>query len=211
MKKSVVIKAKRIHPISSYNLDYKALLFFIIFVCGLILGITIIKNSDKGICSLIFEIIKRNLITLKNSSFLNIFSGTFLSLFITIFYIYLFGLCCIGIPFIGIAPLVWGVFSGIVVSSFYSLFGFSGLGYCCIINIPCYAITAATIIRGCCVGANMSNEIFISLISGELKKQSENMIKSYSIKFIALIVFLVLSALLKTGSYELLGDLFVLV
>ena len=211
MKKSVVIKAKRIHPITSFNLDYKSLVFFIIFVCGLILGITIIKNSDEGISNLICGLLKRYLITLKNSSFLNIFSGTFLSLFIGLFYIYLFGLCCIGTPFIGIAPLIWGVFSGIIVSSFYSLFGFSGLGYCCIINIPCYATTAATIIRGCCIGANMSNEIFLSLISSELKKQPENIIKNYSIKFIVLIVFLVLATLMKTGSYELFGDLFVLV
>ena len=211
MKKSVVIKTKKIKALSKAEIDYKSVLFFVLFICGLIIGVTIIKNVDETTKNAIFVLLKRNLFGLKESSFIQLLSVTFLNLFLLWFYVFLFGFCALGTPFIWLNPLFWGLLSGGVVSSYYVMFGFAGLGYFSVINLPCYAITAATLIRGCCVGSNMSNEIFLSLLRGEWKKQPENTIKVYTIKFIALLIPLALSALIKSGSFVLFGDLFGLV
>ena len=82
MKKSVVIKAKRMRPINNFVIDYKALLFLVVFICGLILGITILRESDNDITSLINNIIKNNYMAMKTCSFMNAFSGIILLLFL---------------------------------------------------------------------------------------------------------------------------------
>lgn len=211
MKKSVVIKAKRMRPINNFVIDYKALLFLVIFICGLIIGIKIIRESDNDISMFICNIVKNNYIAMKNCSFLNAFSGIFLLLFLLVFYIYLFGQCSVGFPFITLAPLFWGMYSGIIISSYYSMFGLKGIGFCSIVYIPCYAITAATLIRGCCIGTNSSNEIFLGVMSQEWNKQSDYSLKNYTVSFLILLIPLVFSSLLKAGCYKLFGDLFVLV
>lgn len=210
MKKSVVIKAKRIPSINNFRIDYKSLLFFIIFVCGLILGITIIEKSNSEIIDLIFKLIKNNLTAINNSNFINVFSGTFFSLVLLLFYIYIFGQCSVGVPFIGLTPLFWGVYTGVIVSSLYSIYGLKGIGFCSIVNLPCYAITAATLVRGCCIGVNYSNEIFLAILSGEWKKQSDYTIKNYTLSFVVLIIPLIISAVLKAGCSKLFSELFVL-
>lgn len=211
MKKSVVIKAKRMRPINNFVIDYKALLFLVVFICGLILGITILRESDNDITSLINNIVKNNYMAMKTCSFMNAFSGIILLLFLLVFYIYLFGQCSVGFPFVALAPLIWGMYSGLIISSYYSMFGLKGIGFCCIVNIPCYAITAATLIRGCCIATNSSNEIFLGVMSGEWNKQSNYSLKSYTVSFLVLLIPLVFSSLLKAGCYKLFGDLFVLV
>ncbi len=211
MKKSVVIRKKSLKPIVDLNFDYKIFLYFILFVCGLIIGITIIKNASNDTCQLLFGVIKRHLIALKGCSYLNNICSVFLSLLIVLFYIFVFGQCSIGIPFIGVAPLLWGVFTGIGISCYYSMFSFNGLSYFTIVNLPCYAITAATLVKGCCISTRMSNEIFLSLLSGEWKKQEDNTIKQYCISFLILLIPLLISAIMKSGSHKLFSGLFNLV
>lgn len=180
-------------------------------MCGLIIGVSIINQAGDDTCNFIFNIIKRNLIALKECSILNSICSIFLSLFIIVFYIFLFGQCSIGLPFILMAPLIWGVFTGVGVSCYYIMFNYSGLGYFALINLPCYAITAATIVKGCCLSTNFSNEIFISLITGEWKRQNGYTLKQYCINFVLLLIPLLISALIKSGCYKLFSNLFSLV
>lgn len=211
MKKSVVIRKKSLKPIIGLNFDYKTFIYYILFVCGLIIGITIIKNASNETCQLFFSVVKRYLTALKGCNYLNSICSVFLSLFLILFYIFVFGQCSIGVPFIGIAPLLWGMFTGIGISCYYSMFSFNGLSYFAIINLPCYAITAATLVRGCCISTKMSNEIFLSLLSGEWKKQEDNTIKQYCTSFLILLIPLIISAITKSGSHKLFSGLFNLV
>lgn len=211
MKKSVVIKAKRIKPLKKAQIDYKPVLFLILFLCGIIIGVTILKKSDETTCNIIFTLIKRSLFTLKDCSLIKVFSGVFINLFLILFCVFIFGLCCLGAPFIWSIPVFWGLFSGIVVSAFYLLFGFRGIGYFALINLPCYAITAATLIRGCCIGTEMCNEIFLNLLSGECKDNNKNAIKTYSVNFLVLLIILSISALIKAGSCTIFDKLFALI
>lgn len=211
LKKSVVIRRKSLKPIVSINWDYKVIIFFIIFVCGLIFGITIIKNTDKNTSQFLFGILKRNLLALKGCNFLNNACSTFLLSFLTVFAVFIFGQCSIGVAFVSLVPLLWGVFTGIGISCYYSIYNFNGLSYFAIINLPFYAITAATIIKGCCISTKMSNEIFLSLLTDERKKQENNAFKQYCLTYLVLLIPLLLSALLKASSYKLFSDLFNLV
>ena len=210
MKKSVLIRANKFNSFNNFKLDLKSITFFVLFVCGLILGVLIIKNTTSDVNAFILKVIRNSTLAVTQSNLINIFSGTILLLFVLLFYVYVFGQCSVGIPFLAFAPLLWGTYSGIMTGGLYTLFGLKGLGYCAIVNLPCYAITATTLIRGCCIGTGYSNEIFLGMLTPDWKKQADFTLKNYSFKFLVLVVPLIMSALLKACSCKLFGELFAL-
>jgi hypothetical protein len=44
-KKGVIIKAGNIRKFTGFNFDYKLIIYFTLFLCGVIIGVLVIKNA----------------------------------------------------------------------------------------------------------------------------------------------------------------------
>ncbi len=208
-KRSVVIKAKRIRPIANISPDYKTIIFFTLFVCGLILGVIVIQKSDEDFSSFFLKLLNNYLKAKKDNSWFMNFCGEFLGLFLLVFIDFVLGLCAVGLPFIWLLPVCFGCFSGIVLSVFFTNYGLTGLAFCGLINIPCYAITAATLIKCCCESTRISNEIFRFVFSGNKSENvKSSLIKEYTINYALLCLPILIAALISSGSFKLFSGLF---
>ena len=208
-KRSVVIKANKLKPIAGISPDYKSIIFFTFFVCGIILGVIIIKKSQEDFLDFFMKLLNNRLGIQKNSSWLMNFCSDFLWLFVLIFLDFVLGLCAVGVPFIWLIPVLFGCFAGCVLSVYYMNFGLNGLAFCGLVNIPSYAITAATLIKCCCESTRVSNEIFYFVLRGKTNESPKDaLIKDYSMKYVTLCLPVLLAALISSGSFKLFSGLF---
>lgn len=209
IKRSVVIKAKRIKPITGLNFDYKTIIFFTLFFCGIITGIIIVSKCDNEFNNFLCRLLINNFSAKQENGPFTNFCGTFIWLFLLVFCTYLCGLSAVGFPFIWIIPTVFGIICGLIVSSFYHSFGLKGLGFCVIANIPCYAITAATLIKCCCESTIISNEIF-GYVFGNSKGEGNKkmLLKDYSINYLLLCLPILIAALISMLCFKLFSGFF---
>ena len=205
-KKTVVLNTTRLKPIGKFTFDYKSVLFFTLFLCGLIVGVTFINKGDEALVEFFTKILKNRITAENNNNFLTCFCGDVLPLMLLQLFCYIWGLCAFGIPFIWLAPLVFGLMCGMTIGLYLVNYGIMGLGYCALVKIPAYAITAATLIKCCCESTICSDNIFVYALKGE---RSENTIlKDYTLKYILLCIPLVLAAVLSAGCDKLFSGFF---
>lgn len=209
LKKSVVLKANRIKPIGAFTPDYKTVVFFTLFICGLIIGTTVINKNESDFLTLFTKILKNNITAKNGESWIKCFCGDFVWLFIPLFADFLCGLCGVGLPFIWLIPTVFGCVSGMVFSVFFISYGISGIGYCALMYIPCCAITAATLVKCCCESTKMSSEIFFYVLGIERKEAIKKaLLKEYSTIYIVFCVYILIAAAISTCSFKLFSGLF---
>lgn len=206
LKKSVVIRAKRLKPL---KIDYKMLIFFTLIICGIILGISLIKNGEAEFNSFIKNLIEGINHTKRNSSFFScIFYVTGWLLLFEIIVISC-GLSGVGIPVIALVCIIYGVVCSVFCGGYYINYGIEGIGFFGLIHLPCYAITAATLIKCCCEGVSISLNIF-SYLSGGNKSSTKtrNIIKGYLLYNLILSIPLFASALLNVIAFKIFSGLF---
>ncbi len=206
-KKSVVIRAKRLKPL---KLDYKTILFFTLMICGVIIGISLIKNSDNDFNRILKNLIDGINTTKNNNSFL---SGTFYVfgwLFVFVLLAFFSGLSGLGIPFISLVNVLFGVICGSFCGIYYVNYGMKGIGFFSLVYLPCYAITAATLIKCCCESLKISFNVF-SFLSGNTVNQSKNkkLLKDYIFSYLILSIPLILASILNIAGFKLFSGLFV--
>lgn len=208
-KKSVVVKANKIKRIPGISPDYKSIIFFTLFVCGLIIGVTIIKNGESDFTDIFSKLLHNSISAKNNNSWFRCFCGEFLWLFLLILIDFICGLCGVGLPLIWLVPVCFGSIAGLILSLYFVNYGMPGLGYCALINIPCYAITAATLIKCCCESTKVSNEIFFYILGGKKSDNTkEPLLKDYIINYVLLCIPIIIAALISTGSFKLFSGLF---
>lgn len=203
-KKSVVIKRKRMN-LPRFN--YKNLIFFVLFFCGLIIGLLTMKEDESTLKD-VFSTFFNEYITKKSQgSFLNNFLDALLIIIVPSFASFIFGLCAIGIPIIIAIPTLTGVAVGMATGFLYSSYSLQGLGYAALIIIPTLSVVVATLIN--CLGEaiNMSVEI-IAAISGYQSQNRRNELKDYCLRYLIFFVPLILSAILNAGCFKLFNGLF---
>lgn len=203
-KKSVVIKAKRIKPL---KWDYETIILFTLFLCGVILGVLIIKNGSDELNNFIGSCIS-NYISAKNTcGYLMCFSGLLAVLLLFLFLDFLFGLCAVGTPMVWSVPIFFGITCGCCVSSMFNIYGLKGLLYCVLVDLICYAITAATLIKCCCESTRMSVELFTSIVGNNYKTNC--LFKEYAINYLILCVPIIIAALISTVCFKIFAGLFI--
>ncbi len=207
LKRNFVINTKRL-PI--HKIDIQAVFLFTLFLCGVIWGIVLIKNCDDDLKELVFKYVK-NFISIKSDcSFIECFLGTLTVLILCLFFDILFGLCAVGVPIIWLLPVCFGVFCGAGVSCMFISYGLKGLCYYALVNLPCYAITAATLIRCCCEGTRMSVRI-LNCIRG-LRMDNHKGALSFNefiLNHLALCIPIFIGALLSALGFKLFSSLFI--
>lgn len=204
LKKHLIIKTSGIKPL---NIDLKIVLLFTLFLCGIIFGAMIVSGNNNGLCDIFEKIISNSINEKSKFTFIKYFFSVFSGFLIIIIFDYLCGICGLGVPLLYVTPVALGVFFGVVISQFYISYGLSGVGYCVLINVPCYAITAATLIKCCCFSKIMSEELFLYLVSGKSDKKDVSL-KTYSLKYLIYSVMVALASLISALSFKLFSHLF---
>ena len=207
LKKSVVIGAHKLRKSRPAFNDYKSVIYLCVLACGVCFGVMLSRNGGEWWHSFWGTIINNHLTAKLDSSLLMNFCGAFTPVLILLLYCFVFGMCGVGAPFLYLAPLALGVFSGTCGAELYHMFSIEGLAYWCCVNIPCNAIVAATLIRCCCYGSELSSYIFSVMIYPKTERR-EHVLKDYSIKFLVMLVPVALGALLSTATFALVGKLF---
>lgn len=205
LKRSVVIKAGRLKPL---RIDYKTVVLFTLFICGVIIGVSIIKNGGDEWNVISKKMMSSYLSTKSNGNILTYFCSTFVMMISIVFISFLTGLCAVGVPFIGVIPLAFGVVCGSVVSSFAVNYGIQGLVYCTIINIPCYAIVTAGLVKCCCESLKMSLELFSVIANSTVESKQKGYLKDYTINYLILCIPIALGSLISTVGYEIFSGFF---
>jgi len=204
-KKSVVIKAKRIKPL---KWDYETIILFTLFLCGVILGILIIKNSSEEFCNYLNNNLSNYIATKNKSSFIMCFSGSIVLLLLFVFVNFLFGLCAVGTPLVWFVPLLFGILCGCSVSCLFDFYGLKGLFYCALVDLACYAITAATLVKCCCESTKMSLELFNCILGNKNFKNSYSF-KEYVLNYLILCVPIIIGAVISTVCFKVFSSLFI--
>ncbi len=204
LKKSVVIKRKKMN-LPRFNC--KNLIFYILFVCGFIIGILTMKGEENSLKSVFSEFFTNYLANQTQEKFLSTFFNAVTINIILPFFTFVFGLCAVGIPIIIAIPALSGITVGMAIGFLYSSYSLQGLGYATLIIIPSVAIVGATLIRCCTEAIRMSIEI-IADTSGYQTPSKQNELKDYCFRFLIFFIPLVLSALLEVGCLKLFSGLF---
>lgn len=207
LKKSVVIGAHKFKKNRPVFTDYKSVIYLCLFACSIAFGVMLSHKGSDWWHSFLGTLICNHLTAKQGSTLLVNFCGTFAPLLAILVYCYIFGMCGVGAPFLYLAPVVLGVFSGVCGAEFFHKFALEGLVYWCCVNIPCNAITAATLIRCCCYGSELSNYVFSLLIYPKTERK-EHLLKEYSVKFLVMTIPVALGALLSAITFSLVGKLF---
>lgn len=205
MKRSVVIKAKRLKPI---NWDFETIILFTLFLCGVILGVFLIKNCSDDIKNLLARVVSDYISAKSQNSFTVCFSGLFILVLIFIFFSFMFGLCAVGTPLIWLLPIIFGAFGGGYVSILLMNYGLKGLLYFVIVDMVCYAITTATLMNCCCESTKISVNLF-SCIAGNNNLKNACLFKNYALNYLVLCVPVALSAVLSTILFKIFQGLFI--
>ncbi len=206
LKKSVVIRAKRIKPI---KLDYKVLLFFSLMICGIIIGVSLIKNGDSDFNGLLKSLIDSINNTKSNNSLFSCVLFILGWLLIPLIIAFFCGLSGLGLPFLALINVLYGLICGLFCGSYYVNFGLQGIGFFSLVNLPCYAITAATLIKCCCESLKMSFNVFSFLWGNSLNQtKNKNQFKEYILTYLILCLPVVAGSFLNVVSFKIFGDLF---
>lgn len=212
LKRSVVIKANKFKHNKGFRFDYKTLIFFTIFLCGLIIGVIVFKQSGEHFADFVTNILEKHLTACYDNNIFKNFCSVFFTFSVFLVFLFIFGLCAVGQPFIWFMGFSFGCVVGVVLSSYFCAFGILGVGYCALINIPCYAITAATLIKCCCESTKISNEIFFFTLGAGGGVVDKNILfKEYLLKYLVFLVPIAIAALLKACFLKLFSGLFSLV
>ncbi len=206
IKKSVVIKAKRIKPL---KWDYETIILFTLFLCGVILGVMLIKNCSEEFCDFLKSGLGNYISTKNKSSFITCLSGTTAFLLLFVLIDFLFGLCAVGTPLVWIVPVAFGVICGCSASGLFKFYGLKGLFYCVLVELVCYAITAATLVKCCCESTQMSLELFSCIIGNKNNYKNSYIFKEYALNYLVLCIPVIVGAVVSTVSFKVFASLFI--
>ncbi len=207
LKKSVVIGAHKFRKNKPAFTDYKSIIFLCLFVCGVVFGVMLSQKGGEAWHHFFNTMINNHLTAKTQSNLFENFCGAFIPLFMLLLYNYIFGMCGTGLPFLYLSPIALGVYSGVCAAQYYSAFALQGILYWCCVNIPCNAIAAATLIRCCCYGSELSGYVFSVLIYPKTERK-DNLLKEYTVKFLFMILPLALASLLSAITFKFVGELF---
>lgn len=203
-KRNVVIKHKKVNPL---NINFKKMIFFVLFFSGVIVGCFSIKNSESSLIDLLKDYFISYITEVSNKDFLVCFLDSLLIFILPTIFIFIFGLCAVGIPIIIATPVIIGIFSGMAISFLFFTYSLQGIGYSALIIIPSITIIIATLLKSCEEAFIMSSEIIINM-SGYQNSKRKNELKDYCLRFLIFTIPVILSALLNVSSQKIFSGLF---
>ena len=204
-KKPMVVKHKSINPI---NADCETIILFSLFLCGIILGVFIIKNCNDDIKNALSTLLS-NYITAKiECGFISCFSGVLVFLILFVVFSFLFGMCAVGTPFVWAVPVIFGVICSGYVSLMLINYELKGLFYCILVDLLPYAITTATLVKCCCESTKISVNLF-NCLTGCSSIKGKILFKDYVLNYLILCIPVVIGTLISTFCFKIFQGLFI--
>ena len=157
MKKRGIVYTGRINlP----KINYRLLIIFTLFLCGLIIGVECVKYGSEPLVTSVKEIFDSSRAEKAQLGYLTLIIKSFLPFLFYLIAAFVMGVCAAGVPFILMLPLFRGCMTGITGALMYSSYGVTGLGYCALIVYPGTALAVSTLIFALSESMRMSSGIF---------------------------------------------------
>ncbi len=208
MKTSFVINHKNFKKIKP---DYFTIILATLFLCGVIIGVFFIKNCDDDLKNTFCIFLNNYLSTKSNSSFIAIFSGVLVLFLSFIILEFIFGLSAVGSPFVVLILLLFGVFTGASASCIILNWGLKGIFYLLLVNLPCYTITAAILVKCCCLSIRISSILLNCLLCKDTIKRNFCNFKEYVLNYLILALPVIAGALVSGIFFKIYCSLFIVV
>lgn len=199
MKAGFVLNSRSFKKI---KFDYSIVILSTIFLCGVIIGIFLIHNCDDDLKNMLFNILENYISTKSNSGFIAIFSFELVLLLTFVMLEFILGLSAVGSPFAVLILAFFGVFSGAGASCIILNWGLKGIFYLLLVILPCYAITAAILVKCCCLSIRISSILFNCILQKDTIKRSICDFKEYTLNYLILIVPVLIGVVISTVLFK---------
>lgn len=186
------------------NLPFLAL--FLLFLTGMVYGVLMLRGGS--LFELLHSYSVNYLATIRENTLFQNFFSLFSSAFFYLLGAYLLGFSAIGQPFILLLPFFRGLGLGAFMGYFYVTYGLRGIGCCLLVVLPAALVALLALIIGCRESLRLSILLFSGFRSGKSASLGRNTLKLYHLKFLILIVFALISAILGTVCILLFAGLF---
>lgn len=194
MKKTKVIHLGGSKFIATIRENIIVVFFALIFITGFLLACLVYRTGNlKEFSKTLYDVF----VSVKlNGSFLKVFSISFLTSFVFLFLVELFGTSLTGCAFIPLLILVRGLIYGFVLCDLYSLGKLNALIINIIIILPSAIICVLTLFCASAKSINLS--YFLGKLSlGDGQALTRVDIKNYLLSFVIYVFITVLSSLLE--------------
>ncbi|WMJ23127.1 stage II sporulation protein M [Paludicola sp. MB14-C6] len=188
--------------------NYIFLAIILLFIVGMIYGTLLIKSQSGSLLKQLNIITKEYVGSHRTQSIISLMINSFLSSALFLVIPYLLGYSAIGQAGTLFVPLFKGLGLGATLGNLYLTYGLKGIGYSALIIVPQTAIALFAIIIGCRESIKLSNMFFISILPDREKMVTSSTVKMYNIKFLILLSFIVLSALVDATFVALFSGIF---
>lgn len=205
LKKRIMFNTKKV---KLPNFDYMQIVYFTLFMCGVIIGCFTVSRSDGSFLEVPKAVLSSYLGTKSEIGFLRDFLNLFSIFFLMPFTVYLLGLCAIGAPFIYMCIAFFGVCCGFYISLIISSYASKGVAFAALAVIPGIALAITSFIKTCNAATKMSLTILSMLREGTGEKQKPISVISYSKSCLPQFLPVVFGAALNAGLFTLFGSLF---
>ncbi len=155
-----------IFSFKSYLVDLKKhrplLILTVLFVCGLLFGAFIFRNTADNIVSFLSEYVTDNLFKRKDYSFFKIFCVSLVSVIPFFASAFIFGLSPIGPFLVPLTAFLRGSGIGLITGYLYKTHEIKGIAFCLLILMPSFLFSSFVILLSSCESIKFSGALFRS-------------------------------------------------
>ena len=166
------------------------ILIISLFFSGMFLGSLYVNHSSGAIAEKITEYCKTLILDRSTMNNIDIFKNAICKYIIFILLTYFLGLFSLGVPFICLMPLSFGISNGVLCGYIYQNYSFRGLGYCLTTIYPSLMIVIILFILGACESIQMSIDTF-KMQSDKSIVSTGNLLKKYTYRYLILVGILI--------------------
>lgn len=177
--------------------DIVLLFIFLAFLTGYIIGVVLINNDSESIKSLATNSFS-NIIEYKGEfSFFALFLKSLFDLLPYVVLAYIFGTTMFGCALIPALCVIRGAFSGILIAFIYNKYAINGLGFVALIIAPICIFSAFILILASRESLFYSQRLLKNAFPNTSSQHNFSLdFKLYSIRYLIILLFMLISALL---------------
>ncbi len=185
--------------------NQKLIILTFLFIIGLLLGASCVKNSNEFMLDRIKELIDAFFLKKTNQSILKNFSSFFLSDMLFIIISAACGLCIIGEPAIWALPFIRGLGIGAITGYLYNNFNINGFMFSLLYIIIPSTISVSFLII-CCKENILSQKELRQKLNNQSTESGNQYLKLFAVRNLIISAFTSISALAGSLLIYLLGN-----
>ena len=177
--------------------DIVLLFIFLAFLVGYIIGVVLINNDSEGIKTLATNSFS-NIIEYKDElGFFALFLKSLFDLLPYVLLAYIFGTTMFGCALIPALCVLRGAFSGVLIAFIYNKYAINGLGFVALIIAPICIFSAFILILASRESLFYSQRLLKNTFPNTSSQHNFSLdFKLYSIRYLIILLFMLISALL---------------